>query len=73
LVYFLKAAWFDACGYDPFIEEKIIHNNGAVIYKDINEIKGKKFSVVIMKHSFEHMGNPQEMFKLVSEKLLKKA
>lgn len=72
MVYLLKAAGFNACGYDPYIEEKIKHNNGAVIYKDINEIKNKKFSVVIMKHSFEHMSNPQEMFNLVSERLLNK-
>ncbi|MDR1326772.1 MAG: class I SAM-dependent methyltransferase [Heliobacteriaceae bacterium] len=72
LIYHMKNAWLNVCGYDPFIKEKIVHNNGVVIYKDINEIKNKKFSVVIMKHSFEHMSNPQEMFNLVSEKLLSK-
>lgn len=59
-------------GCDPFIPYDINYQNGLkIIKKDVSQIDGK-WDVIIYNHSFEHVPNPQENLKCVSELLTSK-
>ncbi len=70
-LYPLKEIGFkNVAGCDPFIKETIHYPNGLTVFKhDISEMTGK-WDVIIFNHSFEHVANPLENFKKVSELLL---
>ena len=49
-------------GCDPFIEKDIEYENGVKIYKkSIHEMEGE-FDIIMLNDSFEHMGDPHEVF-----------
>lgn len=72
-LYGLKTLGFkNVIGIDPFIEKNIKYNNKLQIQKkSIFEIN-KKFDLIILNHSFEHMANPLEVMKKISKLLNKK-
>ncbi|HOT28380.1 MAG TPA: class I SAM-dependent methyltransferase [Candidatus Ozemobacteraceae bacterium] len=54
-------------GIDPFIREKIVYDSGLVIHKqNIHQIKDT-WDIVMFHHSFEHMPDPCETLKSVSQ------
>ena len=60
----------DLWGCDPFIKKDLYYDNGVRIKKcTIHEIN-KKFDLIRLSHSFEHMVDPLEVFVTIS-KILK--
>jgi len=60
-------------GIDPFIRENIVFDQNAIIYKqDLPAhiaTSGKKYDLVMLHHSFEHMDNPRQVLAWCSELL----
>jgi len=58
-------------GIDPFIRENIVFNQNAIIYKqDLPAhiaMSKKKYDLVMLHHSFEHMDNPRQVLAWCSE------
>jgi SAM-dependent methyltransferase len=50
-------------GADPFIEKNIYYPNGVKILKrNLEQLKGR-YDLIILRHSFEHMAKPENVFK----------
>ena len=50
-------------GIDPFIEKEIVYPSGVKIFKqDVFNFQGM-YDLIMLHHSFEHMDNPQQVFK----------
>ncbi|TDO26404.1 methyltransferase family protein [Sediminibacterium goheungense] len=50
-------------GADPFINANIQYESGVTIFKKAFTTIDEKFDCVMFHHSFEHMDNPEEIFK----------
>jgi SAM-dependent methyltransferase len=59
----------DLTGVDPFIPESMHHDNGIVIHKcELSELN-RKFDLIMMHHSFEHLPMPEKTFRDVAARL----
>lgn len=56
-------------GADPFIRANIEYNNGITIFKKAFTAIDEKFDCIMFHHSFEHMDNPEEIFRHLSNTL----
>jgi 2-polyprenyl-3-methyl-5-hydroxy-6-metoxy-1,4-benzoquinol methylase len=62
-----RSGYKNLTGIDPFNKEDIDYKNGVVIYKrDIFKEKDQ-YDIVMLHHSFEHMDNPTQVLKRLSE------
>ena len=73
LLYSLKELGFETVlGVDPFIEKDIVYPNGLkILKKDLSDITGE-WDLIMFHHSFEHISNPADIIKHVSQKLSNK-
>ena len=56
-------------GADPFLEQDIVYEDGLkIVKKFIYEVKGK-WDIIMFHHAFEHIPNPAETLKTISEML----
>jgi len=59
----------DVTGVDPYIEKDLHYNNGPTIFKrQLSEMKGP-YDLVMLNHSYEHMDQPTETMRLLSNML----
>jgi 2-polyprenyl-3-methyl-5-hydroxy-6-metoxy-1,4-benzoquinol methylase len=56
-------------GVDPYIGKDIIYDNGVRVYKRQLWQLEKEFDFIMLQHSFEHVPNPLEIFKLLHRKV----
>ena len=64
-----RSGFTNLTGIDPFIAEDVYYENGVtVLKKDISEID-EKYDFIMLHHSFEHMPNPQQVAKHISQLL----
>jgi SAM-dependent methyltransferase len=64
-----RSGFKNLTGIDPFIEKDIHYENGVRILKrEISEIDDK-YDFIVLHHSFEHMPDPEQVFKHISRLL----
>jgi len=64
-----RSGFTNLTGIDPFIAEDVYYENGVtVLKKGISEID-EKYDFIMLHHSFEHMPNPQQVAKHISQLL----
>lgn len=65
------AGFYNLLGIDPFIERDLIYYNQLrILKKSINEVEGR-WDIIMFHHSFEHMPDPIETLRKVSNLLSK--
>jgi len=70
LLYELHVSGFkDLHGFDPFLENESRLGAGLQLWKKELEQTDLYFDVLMMHHSFEHMADPQQVFKTCFERL----
>jgi SAM-dependent methyltransferase len=62
-----KLGFKNAIGVDPFITQDVFDEEGVVVKKATLENVEGKFDVITLHHSFEHMDEPENVLRLLSE------
>lgn len=71
LLHELRALGFvDLTGADPFVAEATRHSNGIVIHKSELSALERKFDLIMMHHTFEHVPDPEATMRAAAERLV---
>jgi SAM-dependent methyltransferase len=65
---FKEAGYKNLIGVDPYIEKDMDYGPNLKIFKkNIFQLDNQKFDIIMFHHSFEHLKNPHEIFKKLTE------
>jgi SAM-dependent methyltransferase len=61
LISMQRSGYKNLTGIDPYNREDIFYDNGVTVYKkELFEVT-EKYDLIMLHHSFEHMGNPKDI------------
>jgi 2-polyprenyl-3-methyl-5-hydroxy-6-metoxy-1,4-benzoquinol methylase len=67
LISMQRSGYNNLTGIDPYNKEDIFYDNGVTVYKkEIFEVT-EKYDLIMLHHSFEHMGNPKDILTKLHE------
>ena len=64
--YFQKCGFKELTGIDPYLSENKKKDGVLLLKNEVYDLK-VKYDLIMMHHSFEHMNNPHQIFKKLSE------